>query len=114
MKDVLLISGKCYKCECDLHKYSVSSKKDTLCRYCYNQYQRDYNKSQISIKKNKARNIANLLVRSGIIIMEPCKLCGDNEAEKHHPNYDNPSDVTFLCKNCHTDFHKLQRKIKCA
>ena len=36
-----------------------------------------------------------------------CEKCESIEkVEAHHHDYDKPLDVTFLCKRCHTEWHK--------
>lgn len=100
---------KCRSCDCELHEFSVS-KKD-ICRHCYAEYcRRRYSRPDYQVH-HRARVTANLLVKAGIIIQEPCKLCGDPNSEKHHPDYNNPTDVTFLCKKCHSELHVLERKV---
>lgn len=113
MKNALLVSGKCSKCECDLHKFSISH-NPSYCRYCYAQYKRDRYKDPEYKKRHTARLSAMRLVNSGIIIIEPCKLCGESNSEMHHPDYEKPNDVTFLCNKCHNELHALERKVLCA
>jgi hypothetical protein len=37
---------------------------------------------------------------------EPCEVCGDPAAEKHHPDYDRPLLVRWLCKVHHGELHQ--------
>lgn len=51
-----------------------------------------------------ARSLLNNAVKRGKIIPEPCFICGDS-AEGHHSSYDLPLDVTWLCKQHHSQLH---------
>jgi hypothetical protein len=48
-------------------------------------------------------------VRSGKVIPQPCFVCGE-AAEAHHPNYDAPLDVVWLCPPHHKQAHALVKK----
>lgn len=48
-------------------------------------------------------------VRDGRVIPLPCFVCGE-KAQAHHPNYDAPLDVVWLCKQHHKQAHDLVRK----
>ena len=54
--------------------------------------------------KIKARSLMNSAIKCGRLIPEPCFICGD-VAEGHHSSYDLPTDVTWLCKQHHTQLH---------
>ena len=43
-------------------------------------------------------------IRRGILTPEPCFICG-RKAEAHHPSYDLPLDVTWLCIRHHRRLH---------
>jgi rubrerythrin len=45
-------------------------------------------------------------IRDGILIKEPCEVCGQCDVVAHHKDYDNPLDVTWLCPKHHSDWHK--------
>ena len=47
-------------------------------------------------------------VRDGKIIPQPCMVCG-RKAEAHHPDYDTPLDVVWLCPPHHAQAHALVR-----
>jgi len=49
-------------------------------------------------------------LKRGLIIQQPCKVCGDLDAEAHHSNYDRPLDVDWLCRLHHRHEH---RRLKC-
>ena len=39
------------------------------------------------------------------ITLQPCEVCGDNNAHRHHPNIDEPLKVVFLCPLHHKEAH---------
>lgn len=49
-------------------------------------------------------------LRRGLVIQQPCKVCGDPNTEAHHPDYDRPMDVDWLCRPHHKAEH---RRLKC-
>lgn len=56
--------------------------------------------------KRKAQIIVNNALRDGKIYPVPCLVCG-KDAEAHHPDYDRPLDVIWLCKTHHRQVHVL-------
>lgn len=65
-------------------------------------------------KKQIARATAYHRLEAGIIVKEPCRLCGSEEVEMHHPDYSKPNDVVWLCCTCHDELHVLERKVMAA
>lgn len=59
-------------------------------------------------KKSKAVSALNRAVRSGKVIPEPCFICGER-AEAHHPDYDQPLAVVWLCPPHHKQAHAMSR-----
>src|SRR6516162_6850921 len=41
----------------------------------------------------------------GFVASEPCAFCGNPESQAHHPSYNTPLRVTWLCKQCHPLHH---------
>ncbi len=37
---------------------------------------------------------------------EPCKVCGSLKVDAHHPDYNKPLDVVFLCHAHHMQLHR--------
>ena len=58
--------------------------------------------------RRKAQQALGNAVRDGKIIPQPCFVCG-NKAEAHHPNYDAPLDVVWLCTTHHKQAHALAK-----
>ena len=55
--------------------------------------------------KNLARWYANHEIRAGRINREPCAMCGKEQAEAHHSDYNQPLMIVWLCPNCHRVAH---------
>jgi len=41
---------------------------------------------------------------------KPCMICGTQNSEAHHADYDKPLDVDFLCQRHHLQFHARSNK----
>lgn len=52
-------------------------------------------------KKERARILARMAIRHGIVVLGPCGTCGSTEIEAHHLNYDEPLNVVSRCRPCH-------------
>lgn len=76
-------------------------------------------------EKNKAWNmkataLVNNAIAKGVIIPEPCQICGIfGKAENgrrlvdaHHDDYNKPLDVRWLCKAHHVEWHKKNKAIQ--
>ncbi|MCX6822214.1 MAG: hypothetical protein NTW30_05560 [Candidatus Aenigmarchaeota archaeon] len=64
-------------------------------------------------KKHYARaECNNERIRRGRVKMDEfCALCIKERAvEFHHFNYDSPLDIVCLCRRCHLELHKAQRR----
>lgn len=57
-------------------------------------------------KERQANNILNKAIREGIIVRQPCWVCGDPKTSGHHPDYDQPLGVTWLCHRHHMQLHR--------
>jgi len=58
-------------------------------------------------KKHEARRLVSEAIRDGVLVRpEACEICeGRDSIQAHHPDYDRPLDVEWLCLSCHTDTH---------
>ena len=56
--------------------------------------------------KTKARMMLAKAVRAGKIKREPCQVCGEKNAQAHHPDYKFPFRVNWLCPLHHKNMHK--------
>lgn len=84
------------------------------CRTCHASYMRAWRKVHVMNDEQKrrdiARSIANQYKKRGHIKPEPCRVCGSKDAEMHHPDYELPRSVVWLCRRCHVDWHTIWRQ----
>lgn len=69
---------------------------------------REYKRrSAAKYSKRKAANTAvGNAVRDGVLHKEPCFICGNAKVEAHHPDYDTPLSVVWLCVPHHKEIHR--------
>lgn len=62
-------------------------------------------------ERSKARNAVSSAIRDGRLV--PWPVCAihtcDKKPQAHHPDYDRPLDVVWLCPPHHKEAHKLAR-----
>jgi len=73
----------------------------------YREYWKKYNKE--NRHKLSAQKKARLAIKNGKIEKLPCKECGDAKVQAHHPDYDKPLEVVFLCSSHHQRLHQKLR-----
>jgi hypothetical protein len=69
---------------------------------------RQYN--QNNKDKIRAHNALSKAVSKGLVKRSPCEVCGDENAEGHHDDYDKPLSATWLCGRHHQRLHADRRK----
>ena len=52
-------------------------------------------------KKVKTRTLTHYAIKTGKLLKESCKVCGKVEVEGHHPDYDKPLEIIWLCRKHH-------------
>lgn len=62
------------------------------------------NRPDVKIK-NMARWYTNHEIQAGRIKREPCAFCGKEQSEVHHPDYNEPLLIVWLCADCHRRIH---------
>lgn len=60
-------------------------------------------------KKRIAKNIVNKAIMSGCLERKPCETCGKSKAQAHHPDYDFPMKIIWLCPIHHSKVHQEQK-----
>lgn len=129
---------KCSQCgieKSDSEFYKSKNNRDGLqseCKECHNSYMTEYRKNtkykecqrrwiksdkykeyrKKDIDKSSARYALSNSVLSGKVKKEPCKVCGDVNSQAHHPDYNKPLDVIWLCHKHHVELHKKLKKEK--
>lgn len=93
--------------KCGLNPRRVSHR---YCAPCHAEYMRDYRRAnglpESQKAKDAARHIAGVYKRRGLLAPRLCVVCGSASVEMHHDNYDEPLEVTWLCRPCHLSHHK--------
>ena len=57
--------------------------------------------------KDSVRAITGRKIKQGVLIKQPCEVCGTNEdIQAHHDDYYKPLDVRWLCRKHHQEHHK--------
>lgn len=107
--NIMISNGKCSKC----NKQNLRNKQ-SYCHECHAEYMRLNRRvySQLNDdekQKGNTRSYANAYQRRGYIKKQSCLLCNNHNSEKHHPDYDDPLNVIWLCRRCHNRLHKAKR-----
>ena len=63
-----------------------------------------------SRRKEKARKSLKMALSRGKLEKLPCFVCGSSDVEGHHPDYDRPLDVVWLCQEHHRQVHAIMRE----
>ena len=56
--------------------------------------------------RRRAQGLVQYALRAGKLHKQPCWVCGE-KAVAHHPDYDRPLDVVWLCQPHHKQTHAL-------
>lgn len=83
-----------------------------LCRACHAEDQRRHRRRHWELtpeqrRRANARAYANSYQRRGLIVPQPCEVCGDVNAQKHHDDYDRPLNVRWFCAEHHRAHHRF-------
>ena len=96
------------------HKEEIRAQQKRW-REANKEYAKDYMKEYSFKTKTRIRIFAsskvNNALKSGKLVKQPCEVCGCLEVEAHHPDYNKPLDVMWLCKKCHEEWHKNNEPI---
>lgn len=57
-------------------------------------------------KTKHASTIVRRAIKSGALRAMPCEVCGSNNVEAHHDDYNAPLNVRWLCREHHLAWHK--------
>ncbi len=122
---------KCSNCKKEkdadnFHSHSTKKNgKQSWCKECFTDFnntqsRKEYNKKwrkdnnyderPYTLKLKKAKNEVQKAIMRGDMERMPCERCGEVKSEGHHPDYDKPLEVIWLCKKCHTKEHNAIRK----
>ena len=60
---------------------------------------------QADKRRSRAHNAVARAVKKGVLIPQPCQICGSIDVVAHHEDYDKPLDVNWLCQAHHVAHH---------
>ena len=63
-------------------------------------------------EKASARRKIQYYLSKGYIKKYPCSICGDTNSQAHHPDYNYPLDVIWLCDKHHKELHMKANKLQ--
>lgn len=61
-------------------------------------------------EKFKARQIMGNAITNGDLVRKPCVVCHNPKSQGHHPNYNEPLKVIWLCISHHKDIHRKYKQ----
>lgn len=80
------------------------------CVKCHDAYMRNWRKDHPLTPeqrvKDRARSLAGVYKRRGLIKQKPCCKCGSEDSQMHHPDYGKPLTVEWMCRDCHLAHHE--------
>ena len=85
------------------------SRPDVIARVRYNGARR--RADPLARMKAKARSLADWAVTKGELQQQPCASCGAPQSEKHHPDYQEPLLIVWLCHPCHMKLNRIRGKM---
>ena len=63
-------------------------------------------------RKDRCRSYANVYLKRGKLKREPCLHCGTKASQMHHPDYDQPLLVQWLCRPCNLVLHRTASTVE--
>lgn len=99
--------------KCDLKKEHDTKR---YCASCTNAYNREWRKTHPLSEKQKIKDIVRhktmMRIRRGLLIRQPCEMCGCKNVQAHHEDYSKPYQVMWFCRKCHLDWHKMKKGLQ--
>ena len=94
------------KCKCGRPR----REKQRTCRECHAAYMREWRKTHPLTEEQRRRMVcrsyAKVYEKRGVLRRQPCQVCGESDGvQKHHPDYDRPLLVVWLCREHHQQHH---------
>jgi hypothetical protein len=98
---------KCGRCETQFFR----GKGNGYCKPCRAAYARENRPKHSELtdearKRLNCRSYAHVYRDRGHLVKENCNVCGSEDTEMHHENYDEPLKVKWLCRKCHLNVHQ--------
>jgi hypothetical protein len=113
-KQTGVISRACSKCGGDLkERYG----KQRYCHACHAAHMRETRPKHKELKedarkKANCRSYSRVYFLRGKIKKASCVKCGSEDSQRHHPDYNNPLHVVWMCRECHLEYHREAETLK--
>jgi hypothetical protein len=93
-------------CKCAKPLEGAALKYGCYCGNCRNEINRKAAKKYADLspeekKKRVIRETTRRAVKKGLIPWGPCDQCGSIHSQIHHPDYNKPMEIRWLCSLCH-------------
>lgn len=72
-----------------------------VCREAWAAYTRWYRTDPLARDKNRARALLRSAIRRGVVVPQPCGVCGSKQVQAHHDDYTKALVVSWLCRQHH-------------
>lgn len=107
------LTARCKKCLCDYDKSRAKHPHRVQARSDYQKTTAGMQASSRAkikyINKNPKKRQCHIAVgnalRDGYLLKMPCSICGSKRSHAHHPDYNKPLDVIWLCASHHKEWH---------
>lgn len=83
----------------DQNSTTVEARKPTRQREWRNRHPQRY----------QAHKAVQNALRKGLIVKQPCEICGALRVDGHHREYGRPLEVQWLCRKHHVQHHQAER-----
>lgn len=117
------LAARCKSCQSDYDKARLRDPKRMKARRDYQKTERGKEAHKRAtkkwIEKNAIKRAVHIItgnaIRDGILVKNNCEKCGrSSQIQAHHMDYAKPLDVTWLCADCHSEWHRLNGEGKNA
>jgi hypothetical protein len=69
-------------------------------RICSSEYRKHYP------ERIKACMAVGIAIKKGILVRQPCIVCGNEKSQAHHDDYSKMLEVKWLCQKHHKELHR--------
>jgi hypothetical protein len=92
--------------QCQLGFWATAHAPQRYCDPCRREREGSVRLSADAQKKAKARRAVRYAVHMRRLTQEPCEVCGVDQTQAHHVDYDRPLDIRWLCPAHHAAEHR--------
>ena len=92
------------------HDRMLADAKQRQATPCYRAKEQQRRERPAARLKQRARSAAYRALTKGLLVRQPCEVCGGLDVQMHHDDYDKPLDVRWFCRQHH--FHRFHRYVE--